>query len=114
MQKRLGTALWKLKKTWGKKMLQDGKTIGGRGRLTGKLMDKLHGYYGKAIRESHGSVDAMEKAVHAVLYHRASSDRKPMHENTVQKEQIAGVGGKEIANPTNITIPFLQQFSRRN
>ena len=79
VQKRLGSALRKLKKTWGKKRLQDGKTIGGRGRLTDKLMDKLQGYYGKAIRRNHGSVDAMEKAVRAILYHRGSSDQKPMH-----------------------------------
>ena len=79
VQKRLGTALRKLKKTWGKRRLKDGKTIGGRGRLTDKFIDKLQGYYGKSIRENGGSVDAMQKAVYAILYHRGSSDRKPMH-----------------------------------
>ena len=32
--------------------------------------------------------------------------------NTVQREQTGGVGGKEIANPMNTTILFLQQFSK--
>ncbi len=50
VQKRMGTALRKLKSQKGKKKLMDGKTIGGAGRLTGAKIDKLQVYYGLAIR----------------------------------------------------------------
>lgn len=44
IQKRMGSGLRQLKKTFGKKRLADGKTIGGRGRLTDALIDKFQGY----------------------------------------------------------------------
>ena len=52
VQKRTGTALRALKKkTKGK--LQDGKSVGGKGRrLSDKTIDKLQQYYGKAIRRN--------------------------------------------------------------
>ena len=46
----MGTRLRNLKKSSGKKVLSDGKTIGLRGRLTGAVIDQLSTYYGKAIR----------------------------------------------------------------
>ncbi|GFX73052.1 uncharacterized protein TNCV_1704541 [Trichonephila clavipes] len=48
VQKRMGTRLRKLKFVYSKK-LSDGKTIGGKGRLTDSLIDKLAHYYGNAI-----------------------------------------------------------------
>ncbi|GFW20820.1 uncharacterized protein TNCV_1050411 [Trichonephila clavipes] len=41
VQKRMGTRLMKLKLVYSKKELSDGKTIGGKGRLTDSLIDKL-------------------------------------------------------------------------
>ncbi|GFW74250.1 uncharacterized protein TNCV_2524541 [Trichonephila clavipes] len=49
VQKRMGTRLRKLKLVYSKKKLSDGKTIGGKGRLTDSLIDKLAHYYGNAI-----------------------------------------------------------------
>ena len=40
VQKRLGSRLRKLKASYGKKKFDDYKTIGGRGRLTEKLLDR--------------------------------------------------------------------------
>ena len=42
VQKRVGTALWKLKR--------ESKRNGGKGKLTDALIDKLQNYYGIAIR----------------------------------------------------------------
>ncbi|GFT33053.1 uncharacterized protein TNCV_2148981 [Trichonephila clavipes] len=44
VQKRMGTRLRKLKLVYSKKKLSDGKTIGGKGRLTDCLIDKLAHY----------------------------------------------------------------------
>ena len=50
VQKRLGTALRKYKSDTRGKKRADGKSIGGRGRLMDKVIDKMQNYYGKAIR----------------------------------------------------------------
>ena len=60
-------------------MLSDGKTIGGRGRLTGAVIDQLSTYYGKAIRANKNSVEDMTKAIWATYYHKASTDANPQH-----------------------------------
>ena len=44
VQKRLGTWLRKVKSVHRKKKLADGKTIGGRGRLTEKMIDTMQNY----------------------------------------------------------------------
>ncbi|GFU64614.1 uncharacterized protein TNCV_2682471 [Trichonephila clavipes] len=49
LQKRMGTRLRKLKIVYSKKKLSDGKTIGGKGRLTDSLIDKLAHYYGHNV-----------------------------------------------------------------
>ncbi|GFV48578.1 uncharacterized protein TNCV_5068631 [Trichonephila clavipes] len=49
-----------------KNKLSDGKTIGGKGRLTDNLDDKLAHYYGNAIRCNSTSVKEMRKAIWAV------------------------------------------------
>ena len=69
VQKRVGTQLRNLKKSFGKKKLKDGKTIGGRNRLTKNTINRLQNYYGYAIRQNIGSLLSMRKAVGAVLYH---------------------------------------------
>ena len=50
VQKRLGTALRNYKKNAKSQKLSDGKTVGGRGRLTDKVIDQMQNHYGKAIR----------------------------------------------------------------
>ncbi|GFS72906.1 uncharacterized protein TNCV_2946671 [Trichonephila clavipes] len=53
----------KLKLVYSKRELSDGKTIGGKGRLTDSLIDKLAHYYGNAIRCNSTSVKEMRKAI---------------------------------------------------
>ena len=65
IQKRLGSRLRNLKHTM-KGPLADGKTLGGKGRLTNKLQN----YFGIAIRQSTGNtVYQLKKAIGAVLFH---------------------------------------------
>ncbi|GFU19390.1 uncharacterized protein TNCV_3033001 [Trichonephila clavipes] len=79
VQKRMGTRLRKLKLVYSKKKLSDGKTIGGKGRLTDSLIDKLAHYYGNTIRCNSTSVKEMRKAIWAVWGHSCSTDDEPMH-----------------------------------
>ncbi|GFX66906.1 uncharacterized protein TNCV_999451 [Trichonephila clavipes] len=79
VQKRMGTRLRKLKLVYSKKKLSDGKTIGGNGRLTDSLIDKLAHYFGNAIRCNSTSVKEMRKAIWAVWGHSCSTDDEPMH-----------------------------------
>ena len=45
VQKRLRTRLRKLKSSYTKRKLSDSKSIGGRGRLTDKMIDTMQNYY---------------------------------------------------------------------
>jgi hypothetical protein len=71
VQKRVGTALRKLKK--------ENKGLGGKGKLTDSFIDKLQNYYGIAIRSNPGNLEAMKKAVLASMYHCAASKRRNIH-----------------------------------
>lgn len=91
VQKRAGTALRELrKKTAGK--LKDGLPVGGqKHRLTDSCIDKLQGYYGKAIRrnvksgeissdEAEKHIKAMQNDIMAVLYHSCNVSEKTRHQ----------------------------------
>ena len=80
VQKCLGAALRRKKKECGRRPLRDGKTIGGRGRLTDQLINKLQNYFGHALCNNLNDIEKMHKAVLAILYHRSSSDNKPVHQ----------------------------------
>ena len=71
VQKRVGTALRKLKK--------EKKGLGGKGRLTDAMIDKLQNYYGIAIRTNSKDIKSMKKAIYAALCHCASSDKYDYH-----------------------------------
>lgn len=72
VQKRMGTRLRNLKKKT--------KGLGGRGKLTGKLIDELSIYYGLAIRRNSDSVENMRSSIWATLDHKLSTDDKPQHD----------------------------------
>lgn len=74
MQKRLGTALRKYKNDIKGKKLSDGKGVGGKGRLTDKVIDKMQNYYGKAIRENKGDLKGMQTSISAILNHMVKSE----------------------------------------
>ena len=71
VQKRVGTALRKLKK--------ENPGLGGKGKLTDSLIDKMQNYYGIAIRANVGNLKEMKNAVLASFFHCASSDARPLH-----------------------------------
>ena len=62
------------------KKVSDGKTIGGRNRLTDNLIDSFQRYYGKALRQNKGNLPNMQEAVKAIWHHYASTDENQMHE----------------------------------
>lgn len=55
------------------------KGLGGKGKLTGKLIDELSLYYGLAIRRNSDSIEKMKNKIWATLYHKISTDVKPQH-----------------------------------
>nr|KAG5694518.1 hypothetical protein BaRGS_030393 [Batillaria attramentaria] len=57
--KRLGTAL----RTLVEKRKAQGQPIGGRGKLTAERIKKLTNYYGRAIKDNKGNLDAMVNAL---------------------------------------------------
>ena len=66
VQKRLGTALRKYKKDKKGGKLSDGKSVGGKGRLTDKIIYQMQNYYGKAIRENKGNLAGMKQSIKAI------------------------------------------------
>lgn len=80
IQKRVGNNLRELKKTKKKEKLSDGLPLGGRGRLSDRMIDMLQTYYGMAIRGSNADIQIMARHIWAALMHRASSDDKPQHQ----------------------------------
>ena len=61
LQKRVGIALRKLKK--------ENKGIGGKGKLTNALIDKLQNYYGIAVRSNCGNLEGIEATIYANIFH---------------------------------------------
>ncbi|GFU43978.1 uncharacterized protein TNCV_1878541 [Trichonephila clavipes] len=79
VQKRMGSRLRKLKSSIGKKKLSDGKTIGGKGRLTDVVINRLTTFYGNAIRGISKNVHEMRQAIWAVWAHTASTEEQTKH-----------------------------------
>ncbi|KAG8227028.1 hypothetical protein J437_LFUL006648 [Ladona fulva] len=72
IQKGMGTRLHACKKKI--------KGLGGRGKLTGKLIDELTIYYGLAIRRNSDSVEKMKDTIWATFFHKPSTDEQPKHD----------------------------------
>ena len=73
VQKRVDTQLRQLKKVV--------KGLGGRGKLTESGIERLQHYYGIAIRSTVGNLEEMKKAIHASLFHVASSANTLWHDH---------------------------------
>ena len=69
IQKRMGSALREYKNKRRGTLLSDGKCVGGQGRLTDVVVDKIQTYFGYAIRNNTGNPDEVVKAIAAILYH---------------------------------------------
>ena len=93
IQKRMGGRLRRKKKDLKGKKLADGKTIGGRNRLTDNLIDTFQRYYGKALRQNKGDLPGMEKK----LFGTTMPQLKTLHFMiTVLKGLIHGASGSVI------------------
>ena len=88
VQKRMGKHLLKLKAaTKGK--LDDGKTIGGKGRLTEEKIKKLQKYYGLAIRQNTiGKNSPSEQEIDAAVYQMKKNIIASLH-HSVQSHDLA-------------------------
>lgn len=86
------------------KKLEDGKGIGGKGRLTLTGIDTLQNFFGKAIRDNKRNARAMSKATHAILKH-SSTPEQPRHEDCPWG-RIHGVARAEIKQ---LVRPLLYQ-----
>lgn len=113
VQKRMGSRLKKLKMQMQKTKLSDGKTIGGKGRLTDSLILKLSSHYGNAIRGNSKSVSEMRRAIWAVWSHTASSDKEPMHffcpkgENSWCKYNRAALNNEHFTHKNTVPLPVM-------
>lgn len=79
VQKRMGTRLRSYKSKKGQAKLSDGKSAGGRGRLTEDAIKNIQTYYGLAIRRNVSSLENMKQAVWAEYFHLLSSNDDPSH-----------------------------------
>ena len=109
VQKRLGTALRKLKK--------EKKGLGGKGRLTDAMIDKLQNYYGIAIRSNSGDLAGMKKAIHATLFHCASSEERKLHHHCPEGEDSwcgfmrdKATGKKEYKHGPGLPLPIIAEL----
>ena len=55
------------------------KGLGGKGKLTNNIIDRLQNYYGIAIRGNKNNLKAMQAATRAKLFHVASSKDNNWH-----------------------------------
>ena len=112
VQKRVGTRLRNLKATC-KEKLSDGKTLGGRGRLTDKVINALQNSMGMAKRQNVGDLTGMKKGVGALLYHYSTSNDPdirhiycPRTEDSWCKYQSDKITGKDTYK-LKINIPIV-------
>ena len=61
VQRRIGRALREFKRKMKGKKLEDNRPVGGRGRLTDVLIDRIQNYYGQAIRNNMNNIERMKK-----------------------------------------------------
>ena len=101
VQKRLGSRLRSLKKRMSQSRLEDGKSLGGRGRLTDNTIDKLQVYYETAIRDNTHDIETMKNAVMAIWYHTQSTDDSPDHDLCPPGENSWCGYQKDIARGTS-------------
>ena len=80
VQKRIGRSLREYKRTNRGKKLADGKSIGGAGRLTDKVIDSIQNYYGLAICRNKGNLQGMKNAVIPILHHLVKDETLRLEE----------------------------------
>ena len=72
------------------------KGLGGKGKLTAKLIEQLTIFDGLAIRRNSDSVEKMKNEIWVTLFHKLSTDQNPQHDKCSEawcdwkKAQAAG------------------------
>jgi hypothetical protein len=79
VQKRIGARLRGLVKEKTGSNLHNGKPLGGKGHFTQSEIDKLQNYYGLTIRENVNNLEAIKRAVWAVIFYKLSMNEKPQN-----------------------------------
>ena len=74
IQKRLGSALREYKRRKRGIKLADGKSVGGRNRLTDYQIDRMQNFFGEAIRNNTGDLEGMRSSIFAILNHMVKND----------------------------------------
>ena len=109
----MGKRLCDLKKNAKGRTLADGKSIGGRGKLTDMEINKIQAYYCNAIRGNINNLVGMRSAVWAFFYfyfilfffHKLSTDEKPCHNFCLRDwcpyKQAEATGTLQTFNHTN-------------
>ena len=97
VQKRLATALRKLKK--------ENKGLGGNGKLTDSFIDKLQNYNGIAVRSNPGNLQGMKSAIHTSLFHCVSSEKRNLHHHCPDGPDSWCRFKKDKVNNTNFYKP---------
>lgn len=69
VKKTMGSALLACKNKCKGTVLLNGETVGGIGRLTDKIIDRVQTYDGCAIRQNKGNEEKIIKAIWAIYYH---------------------------------------------
>ena len=78
VQKRMGTGLRECKRKIRGKKFSDDKTVGGVGRLTDQIIDKIQNYDGQAIRNNSGDKESMENDIWVIYMHIIHDDESSM------------------------------------
>ena len=76
IQKHLGTRLRELRKRY----KNTTAPLGGKGKLTDKVINAVQNYFGLAIRQNKGQLYAMKKAVGAVVWHCIDMTEESHHQ----------------------------------
>ena len=90
--------------------MEDGRGIGGKGRLTIARIDSLQNFYGKAIRDNKGSAAAMSKATHAILKHYSSTPDNPQHEDCPHGKETWCSYNRDLATGQTTHRPIKDAF----
>ena len=117
VQKRMGTRIRRLKASYKKQKLSDGKGLDGRGRLTDDMIDRIQNYYGMAIRQNTTNVSDMRKTVWALFFHVSSTDENPQHmlcpkgTESWCKYNRGLVTGEKYTHQHSLPLPIMEPVS---
>ena len=94
VQKRMGTALQKLKKSG----IEDknGHLVKFKGSLTDNVITALNIYYGSTIRNNKYDIDGIVQAIDDSFLHSISSDERPMHMKCPKHKPLIKLAGADL------------------